>query len=162
VTSTLPARADRASGIDGLIATGTCAGIAGGVTIDGIDAPVIYYGGAVGQVAGMMRIDVQVPDGAASGARPVMVQVEVARVSRRHGGDSMKNSCGFCSRLCSAARAIDTRLSIPMQSGAFTQGLVFYDGYLFEGTGMIGESSIRKVELSTGKFCRRSTCSSLL
>ena len=49
------------------------------VTIDGIDAPVLYYGGAVGQVAGMMRIDVQVPDGVASGARPVVVQVGDAK-----------------------------------------------------------------------------------
>ena len=45
------------------------------VTIDGINAPVMYYGGAVGQVAGMMRIDVQIPDGVASGARPVVLQV---------------------------------------------------------------------------------------
>jgi len=45
------------------------------VMIDGIDAPVLYHGGALGQVAGMMRIDVPIPDGAASGARPVVVQV---------------------------------------------------------------------------------------
>jgi uncharacterized protein (TIGR03437 family) len=64
-------------GIDGLIATDPAPApvLPVSVTIDGIDAPVIYYGGAVGQVAGMMRIDVQVPDGAASGARPVVVQV---------------------------------------------------------------------------------------
>ena len=34
--------------------------------------------------------------------------------------------------------------------GAFTQGLVFSDGVLFEGTGIRGESSLRRVELTTG------------
>jgi glutaminyl-peptide cyclotransferase len=39
--------------------------------------------------------------------------------------------------------------------GAFTQGLVFYDGYLYEGTGIPGESSVRKVELTTGKVLQK-------
>ena len=43
----------------------------------------------------------------------------------------------------------------PHDPGAFTQGLVFSDGYLYEGTGMEGESSVRKVELSTGKVLQK-------
>jgi glutamine cyclotransferase len=40
----------------------------------------------------------------------------------------------------------------PHDPQAFTQGLVYYkDGILYEGTGMWGESSLRKVELETGK-----------
>lgn len=34
---------------------------------------------------------------------------------------------------------------------AFTQGLVYDNGILYEGTGQVGESSLRKVELETGK-----------
>jgi glutamine cyclotransferase len=34
---------------------------------------------------------------------------------------------------------------------AFTQGLVFEDGVLYEGTGLNGRSELRKVELKTGK-----------
>jgi len=34
---------------------------------------------------------------------------------------------------------------------AFTQGLVFEDGFLYEGTGLNGRSQLRKVELETGK-----------
>ena len=34
---------------------------------------------------------------------------------------------------------------------AFTQGLVFEGGYLYEGTGHYGSSTLRKVELETGK-----------
>jgi len=45
------------------------------VTIDGINAPVLYAGAAPGLVAGVMQINVQIPDGVSSGARPVIVQV---------------------------------------------------------------------------------------
>jgi glutamine cyclotransferase len=38
----------------------------------------------------------------------------------------------------------------PHDSEAFTQGLVFEDGFIYEGTGLYGESSIRKVELHSG------------
>jgi glutaminyl-peptide cyclotransferase len=41
--------------------------------------------------------------------------------------------------------------SYPHDPEAFTQGLFFHDGFLFEGTGLRGRSSIRKVELTTGK-----------
>lgn len=38
----------------------------------------------------------------------------------------------------------------PHDREAFTQGLVMADGVLFEGTGLNGRSSIRRVELATG------------
>src|SRR3972149_2010681 len=39
----------------------------------------------------------------------------------------------------------------PHDAGAFTQGLVFEDGFLYEGTGLYGQSSLRRVELETGE-----------
>lgn len=36
-------------------------------------------------------------------------------------------------------------------AGAYTQGLFFYDGVLYETTGQYGQSSIRKVNLTSGK-----------
>ena len=39
----------------------------------------------------------------------------------------------------------------PHDSSAFTQGLVYSDGHLYEGTGKKGESTLRLVDLSTGK-----------
>jgi glutaminyl-peptide cyclotransferase len=39
----------------------------------------------------------------------------------------------------------------PHDPQAFTQGLIFKDGFLYEGTGLKGQSSIRKVELTSGK-----------
>lgn len=50
-----------------------------------------------------------------------------------------------------AAQVIAT---YPHDSGAFTQGLFFSDGRLFESTGQHGESAIREVELATGKIRR--------
>lgn len=43
----------------------------------------------------------------------------------------------------------------PHDPDAFTQGLAFVDGELWEGTGLVGESSLRQVELATGKVLRQ-------
>jgi glutamine cyclotransferase len=45
--------------------------------------------------------------------------------------------------------------SHPHDPGAFTQGLVYDDGFLYEGTGRNGESSLREVELETGRVVRQ-------
>ena len=50
-----------------------------------------------------------------------------------------------------AARVI---ASYPHDAGAFTQGLFFHDGRLFESTGQRGQSAIREVDLATGKVKR--------
>ncbi len=41
--------------------------------------------------------------------------------------------------------------SYPHDPKAFTQGLVYHNGFLYEGTGLEGQSSLRKVELRTGR-----------
>jgi glutamine cyclotransferase len=43
----------------------------------------------------------------------------------------------------------------PHQRDAFTQGLVWDDGALYESTGVVGHSSLRLVELETGEVLRR-------
>lgn len=43
----------------------------------------------------------------------------------------------------------------PHASDAFTQGLVYSDGYLYEGTGQYGKSSIRTVDPVTGAVLQR-------
>lgn len=42
----------------------------------------------------------------------------------------------------------------PHDPGAFTQGLFFHDGRLFESTGQQGQSTLREVDLATGKVTR--------
>ncbi|HEY0621635.1 glutaminyl-peptide cyclotransferase [Sphingomonas sp.] len=50
-----------------------------------------------------------------------------------------------------AAQVIAT---YPHDTAAFTQGLFFSDGRLFESTGQEGESAVRELELATGKVKR--------
>ncbi len=47
----------------------------------------------------------------------------------------------------------------PHDPNAFTQGLEYRDGVLFEGTGRNGESTVRKVEIQTGRVLQRTPLS---
>ena len=49
------------------------------------------------------------------------------------------------------ARVVRT---FPHDPHAFTEGLLFHDGYLYESTGEPGRSSIRQVDLATGRVVR--------
>jgi len=44
--------------------------------------------------------------------------------------------------------------TFPHDQKAFTQGLVFENGVLYEGTGLPGRSTLRKVELETGRVLK--------
>src|SRR5262249_10013705 len=43
----------------------------------------------------------------------------------------------------------------PHDSSAYTQGLVYHGGFLYEGTGLNGRSSLRKVRLETGQVVQQ-------
>jgi len=43
----------------------------------------------------------------------------------------------------------------PMIRRPVTQGLVYKDGYFYEGTGLNGKSSLRKVRVTTGEVVQR-------
>src|SRR4051812_43812191 len=43
----------------------------------------------------------------------------------------------------------------PHDPGAFTEGLFYLDGFLYEGTGQEGHSDVRKVKLETGEVLRK-------
>jgi glutamine cyclotransferase len=45
--------------------------------------------------------------------------------------------------------------SWPHDKKAFTQGLIFHDGSLLESTGQYGQSTLRRVELETGKVKKK-------
>jgi len=54
--------------------------------------------------------------------------------------------------LGSVAKIVHT---YPHDPEAFTQGLLYADDFLYEATGLEGRSSLRKVELNTGKVLQR-------
>lgn len=43
----------------------------------------------------------------------------------------------------------------PHDPTAFTQGLIYLDGFLYESTGLYGQSSLRKVDLETGEVLQQ-------
>lgn len=45
--------------------------------------------------------------------------------------------------------------TFPHDPEAYTQGLVYHDGFLYEGTGLTGRSSLRKIRLETGEVVQR-------
>jgi glutamine cyclotransferase len=53
-----------------------------------------------------------------------------------------------------AAYTYEIKNVYPHDRGAFTQGLIYKDGILWESTGQYGESSLRKVDLKTGKLLK--------
>ncbi|HUA97631.1 MAG TPA: glutaminyl-peptide cyclotransferase [Terracidiphilus sp.] len=58
---------------------------------------------------------------------------------------------------CAPAPAADTYRVIhtyPHDAGAFTQGLIYLDGHLYESTGIRGKSSLREEDLETGRILK--------
>ena len=43
----------------------------------------------------------------------------------------------------------------PHDDKAFTQGLLVHNGFLYESTGLHGQSSLRKVDIKTGKVLKQ-------
>ncbi len=54
---------------------------------------------------------------------------------------------------------IEVLKKYPHDPHAFTQGLEYFEGFLYESTGETGQSSVRKVELETGKVLQKTDLS---
>src|SRR5213594_1878093 len=63
--------------------------------------------------------------------------------------------CLFVASFSSAQQGYRVVKSYPHDRTAFTQGLEFRDGFLYEGTGLVGRSSLRKVRLDTGQVVQK-------
>jgi glutamine cyclotransferase len=84
----------------------------------------------------------------------------VSRLSRIFGlrpltllGAVLVFSCSIlpgCNSSHTAVYTYNIVNTYPHDRNAFTEGLVFEDGVLYEGTGLYGQSSLRRVELETG------------
>ena len=60
----------------------------------------------------------------------------------------------LCALACAAAHAQNYKVihTYPHDPHAFTQGLIFVDGHLYESAGQYGQSSLRMVDLETGRI----------
>ncbi|MGD0731512.1 MAG: glutaminyl-peptide cyclotransferase [Terracidiphilus sp.] len=64
----------------------------------------------------------------------------------------------LCVAACAPQYAADTYRVIhtyPHDPQAFTQGLIYLDGHLYESTGLEGKSSLRMVDLESGRVLQR-------
>jgi glutaminyl-peptide cyclotransferase len=61
---------------------------------------------------------------------------------------------GIPAGLALAAQGYRVIHAYPHDPRAFTQGLVYVDGYLYESTGLNGRSTLRKVNLETGRVLK--------
>lgn len=52
-------------------------------------------------------------------------------------------------------RTVSVDATYPHDTGAFTEGLIFADGMLYESTGLNGRSSLREVDLTSGTVIRQ-------
>ncbi len=75
------------------------------------------------------------------------------RMVAHRGGE--ESSYGGSVTVCAAKAPVETGVRVvktyPHSTSAYTQGLVWHDGFLYEGTGQYGESVLRKVDPATGK-----------
>lgn len=51
--------------------------------------------------------------------------------------------------------AVEVLAVLPHDPGAFTQGLLHHQGYLYESTGLYGDSSLREVDPASGEVLRQ-------
>jgi glutamine cyclotransferase len=86
---------------------------------------------------------------------PLGIKVVTAKFYK--GGQSQDVSTNF---VLMAAKAPEQYTYVvekvfPHDTSAYTEGLLYQDGYLYESTGLQGESDLRKVDLNTGKVVQR-------
>ena len=67
----------------------------------------------------------------------------------------INNSIEVVSNMPYAIYDFKIKNSYPHDKTAYTQGLEYHNGFLYESTGKKGKSSIRKVELKTGKVLQK-------
>ena len=67
----------------------------------------------------------------------------------------LSGSVGTLSVACASSRVREYRVEVvneyPHDTKAYTQGLFFHDGSMYESTGTYGGSSFRRVDIATGK-----------
>ena len=87
----------------------------------------------------------------------------VYRLTAYRGGESQSRSGEFTVLAASAPALYGHRVKriYPHDRTAYTQGLLFHDGSLYESTGLEGQSTLRQVELSGGRVLRSRNLSDL-
>jgi glutamine cyclotransferase len=83
--------------------------------------------------------------------------VSVILIARRFGSGLETKAPAVIPEAQSVARVYGYEVvrEYPHDPDAFTQGLIYLDGFLYESTGITGRSSLRQVRLETGEVVRQ-------
>lgn len=65
------------------------------------------------------------------------------------------SACGPAAREAIPEYGYEVVHAYPHDAAAFTEGLFYLNGFLYESTGLVGQSSIRKVRLETGEVLQK-------
>jgi glutaminyl-peptide cyclotransferase len=85
-----------------------------------------------------------------------VIAVAVGVLERSPGSDAAASTGGVGGAAGPVLELVAEVLSVfPHDPAAYTQGLLWHEGALFESTGNYGRSSLRKVELTTGRVQQR-------
>ena len=68
---------------------------------------------------------------------------------------SAASSSGIAGQVAPTRLAVEVLSSVPHDRSAFTQGLVWHDGRLYESTGLYGQSTLREIDRATGEVQRQ-------
>ena len=82
------------------------------------------------------------------------LQLSLARLSLCLAA-SLSASAAYAAPAAIPVYGYQVLATYPHDIGAFTEGLFYEGGFLYESTGLLGRSSVRKVQLRTGKVLSR-------
>jgi len=121
-----------------------------------LDSVQVYVDNSVYQTYSELPNTVKMNTGNQSPGQKVVV----AALNTPYGRIIKRRSVTLFSDVKPAKMTYEVVKTYPHDIGAFTQGFLFHNGYLYEATGLKGESTVRKVELKTGEVMQTYSCPS--
>ena len=85
----------------------------------------------------------------------LILALSVAGLQCNAGANSGSSTTNTSTNAPVARISYEVVHAYPHDTGAFTQGLIFVDGKLYEGTGQAGRSSLREVDLQSGRVVKK-------
>ena len=85
----------------------------------------------------------------------VLATIAFVVLKRRHSTMSFSPASVHKAEAPGSAVGYEIVGEYPHDTEAFTQGLIYVDGFLYESTGITGRSSLRKVRLDTGEIIQQ-------
>lgn len=85
----------------------------------------------------------------------VLATIAFVVLKRRHSTMTFSPSSVHKTEAAGSTVGYEIVGEYPHDTEAFTQGLIYVDGFLYESTGITGRSSLRKVQLDTGEIIQQ-------